>query len=613
MCGLAGFLEFSPSNYSKDDVLESMSQKIEHRGRDGKKKFIGEKFNVIFNRLAIVDLKNGMQPFVSQDENVILVCNGEIYNYKELRERFSADVFKSNTDTEVLLYLYLQEGKKFVDFLDGQFAIAIYDKRTDELILVRDHFGICPLFYAKTANAIVFASEIKALLEYPEVEREVNYRGLDQVFTFPGIVSPVTMFKGISSVSPASIVVFKEGVCECVDYWSLEYPEQDFTYISDLSIVKDMTYDLLQKSVKKRLQSDVDLGVYVSGGLDSSILASLVKKEECDFKLFSIGFDSKNHDESLYQNILAEDLKIPLFSKQITEDLILENLKETIYQCETVLKESYNACSLLLSKLAASHNTRVILAGEGADEFFGGYIGSRFDQMGSKRNFYSQLNEHFEKEIRRTLWQDEECIYEKNYYDHTELREQLYSEKLSGYFHKFSATAFPLFNKVNLQGRHPLHKRAWLDYRLRLSDHLVSDHGDRMGMANTVEVRYPFLDKELVEFSTKISPDILVKNNIEKYVLKSLELVPEKIRQREKYGFHAQGTPQLLQEGCAWVQDYLSYDYIAKRGVFNPDSVDYLKEQYSSPGFKINIPYEDDILMCILTFNLLTEIYDMKC
>jgi asparagine synthase (glutamine-hydrolysing) len=612
MCGFAGFLGSSSGRFDPLSILQSMTKVIGHRGKDGHKEYLSDVYNVIFNRLSIIDVNAQMQPFFSKDEEVVLVCNGEIYNYLDLKKQFPRYDFKTKTDTEVLLPLYLEFGIQFLDYLDGQFAIAMYDRRSEELILVRDHFGVCPLFYTKTKDQIVFGSEVKAILEHPDVDPIINLKGLDQVITFPGVVSPSSMFKGVNSIPPASYAIIKDNKVVLKEYWSLEFPKDPSVYFKIEDEIIDRSKELLETSVLKRMQSDVDIGAYVSGGLDSSIIATLMKNNSKEFKMFSIGFESRDHDESHFQQLLANCLESTLVTKQIREDLLLDNLKKAVYHCEVALKESYNVCSLFLSELAANNNTRVVLAGEGADEFFGGYIGYRFDKLGRGRSFNSSLDESFEKEMRETLWGDDLCIYEKNYYEHSEFRQQLYTEDLSLQFDQFSSTSESLFLKTNLQGIDPLHKRSWLDYKLRLADHLVSDHGDRMGMANTVEVRYPFLDKNLIEFASKIHPDFLLKNNTEKYILKSMNLAPPEITNREKYGFHAQGTPQLLQQKCSWVNDYLSYDYIAMRGVFSPDSIEYLKEQYSTPGFKLNIPHEDDVLMCVLTFNILSELYGMK-
>ena len=618
MCGFAGFLNSSKAiidSSASKEILEKMSKSIYHRGQDEVRSHTSDNFNLIFNRLSIMDLNNGSQPFVDPSGKVVLACNGEIYNHIKLKKMLENEniSYQGHSDTEVLLYLYIKYGKKFVEYLDGQFAIVVFDGRTQKIILIRDHFGVCPLFYTKTNHDdYVFASEIKAILEHPHVVRKVNLRGFDEVLTFPGIVSPTTMFSGIHSVPPASMVIVKNGEIQSKEYWKLAYPISDNLSLQPENEVTENIDELLRKSVRKRLQSDIDLGLYLSGGLDSSILGAYMKEFKPEFKLFGISFKSTSHDESKYQKIMAKNLGQDLHLKNMDQDLVFQNLKKAIYQCETVLKESYNACSLYLSELAYKHNTQVILSGEGADEFFGGYIGYRFDHHGINKSFNSKLEEQYEKEKRFLLWEDEECAYEKKYFSFEDIKRQLYAEEYSNALEVFSASASPLFKNTNLIGRHPLHKRAWLDYRLRLADHLISDHGDRMSMSNTVEVRYPYLDKDLIEYMTSVHPSLLLKNDTEKYLLKKLRKVPEEILKREKFGFHSYGTPELLQSKVEWVSDYLSYDYIKQRRYFNPDSIEYLKEQYSSPGFQLKIPHEDDILMCVLTFNLLLEAFELS-
>jgi len=285
-----------------------------------------------------------------------------------------------------------------------------------------------------------------------------------------------------------------------------------------------------------------------------------------------------------------------------------------IYHSECPVKETYNTCSLALSAAAKANGITVILTGEGADELFAGYVGYRFDQLGNRGRAKSyDLETVLEEEMREKLWGDKDLFYETNHHAHKEIKSALYSEQLNDVFDEFDCLNFPLVNKDRLRGRHFVHQRSYLDFKLRLSDHLISDHGDRMGMANSVEARYPFLDIDLIEFSRHIPPDLKLRGFTEKYVLRKVAegLVPRSILEREKFGFHAPGSPYLLQQGIEWINDLLSYERIKRQGYFNPDVIERLKKQYSRPDFKLSLPFESDLLIVVLTFGIFLDVFNL--
>jgi len=285
-----------------------------------------------------------------------------------------------------------------------------------------------------------------------------------------------------------------------------------------------------------------------------------------------------------------------------------------IYHSECPVKETYNTCSLALSAAAQSNGVRVVLNGEGADEMFAGYEGYRFDQFRIKNGRkLDDLETMLEDEVREKLWGDKDLFYEKDQLAFRETKQALYSAQLNEAFEEFDCLNFPLVNTDRLRGRHFVHQRSYLDFKLRLAAHLIADHGDRMAMANSVEARYPFLDIDLIEFSRHIPPDLKLHGFTEKYVLRKVAegLVPRSVTQRQKFGFHAPGSPYLLQQGVEWINDLLSYERIKRQGYFNPEVVERLKAKYSKPGFKLNLPLEDDFLIVVITFSLFCEIFNM--
>lgn len=618
MCGITGIYDARRTQSLQEPLLMSMANEMVHRGPDALSCFIEDNVGFGFRRLSIVDVLHGHQPFYNADESVVVICNGEIYNHKEFRAELEQKgyQFKTNCDVEVIVHLYTEYGTSFVSRLNGQFAFAILDKRDNSLFVARDHFGIAPLFYTHFDGIFIFGSEIKAIIKHPLVKREVNLEALDQVFTFPGIVSPVTLFKGINSLPPGHAMLIKGEQLDIFEYWDLDYPEIAETEVKPESFYEEKLEELLLKSVKYRLNADVPVGFYLSGGLDSSLIGSLMKSlnPDTDYHSFSVGFPADvDMNERKHQQTMINHLKVPNTEIMFDSSEVEKRLKQAVWSSECALKESYNTCSLALSEAVNNEGIKVILSGEGADEFFGGYIGYRFDKQRVKQDEIKDLEEQFEDEHRNKLWGDPDFFYEKNYYEFSELKSGLYSEKLRERFRDFDAVPHLVLNKDKVKNRHVLHQRSYIDLKLRLSDHLISDHCDRTAYANSVEGRFPFLDIDLVEFVKTIPPDLKLNGLIEKYILKKVaaKYVPESIINRQKFGFIAPGSPSLLNQNIEWINDLLSYDRIKRQGYFDPDVIESLKKRYTSNGFKLNLPYDSDFLIVVITFNIFLELFDM--
>jgi asparagine synthase (glutamine-hydrolysing) len=598
-----------------------MTDAIRHRGPDDFANVFDENIALGFRRLSIIDLEHGQQPFYSEDGSVTLICNGEIYNYKELRHELIAKGyrFKTACDVEVIVHLYVAYGIDFVKRLNGQFAFCLYDKAKNHLYLVRDQFGICPLYYQIADRLLVFGSEIKALLQSRYVKRQVNPTALDQLFSFPGVVSPVTFFKNIHSLKPGHYLVIKGNDLNLVEYWDLDYPleSQKQTERSEEFYV-DKLEELLTKSVKYRLNADVPVGFYLSGGLDSSLVGALMKKlaPDTSFKSFSIGYpraEDSEHDERVFQRLMAN--KLGSIHKEIEFDWmqVAGKLEQAVYYSEGALRESYNTCSLALSEAVRKSEIKVILSGEGSDELLGGYVGYRFDVQRPGFEKKKSLEEMLEAQLREKLWGDPDFFYEINHYEFRNTTRAVYSDRINDNFNDIDCLEKVPVNKAMLAGRHPFHKRSYLDLKLRLSDHLISDHADRVNYANSVEGRYPFLDIDLVEFIRTIPPSVKLKDMTEKYILKQVakKYLPDSINIRQKFSWVAPGSVQLMQNNVEWIQDMLSYDQIKRQGYFNPDTIERIKRIYSSRNFKLNLPYDTDILIIVLTFNIFLKVFEM--
>jgi len=618
MCGITGIFNIAEGPRIEKELIEAMANRLAHRGPDDSGFYSDDGLGFGFRRLSIIDLTSGNQPIYNEDRSVIVVCNGEIFNYKELRHVLESKGhrFYTHCDVEVLVHLYEEYGADFLNKLNGQFAFALYDRKSGILLLARDHVGIAPLFYTVADNIFIFGSEIKAVLKHPLVKREVDLTALDQIFSFPGLVSPRTMFRNINSLKPGHFLLIRDGKIELNAYWDLNYP-----LASEIENEKPESYyiekldELLTRSVQYRLQADVPVGFYLSGGMDSSLTATIIRKLHPDQRhSFSIGFRQADIDERKYQQLMANAVGSVHHDVVFDWHDISNRLKQVIYHAETPLKESYDTCSLTLSELVRKNGIKVVLTGEGSDELFAGYVGYRFDMQrsGFDEDPYS-VEMIMEREIREKLWGDPDFFYERNQYEFRETKQAIYSERVNETFREFDSMEQELLDRSKLAGRHPIHKRSYIDFKLRIADHLLADHGDRVAYANSVEARYPFLDVEFIEFVKTIPPSLMIKGSVEKYILKRLseKYLPEQIINREKFAFVAPGSPYLIRQNIEWINELLSYNTIKKQGYFNPDTVERLKKMYRGDNFNVNQTYENDLLMIVLTFGIFLELFKM--
>jgi asparagine synthase (glutamine-hydrolysing) len=621
MCGIAGYFDLNGSPRQDGDLLGIMSDSLKHRGPDSAGVYEESYVGFGFRRLSLIDLSTGDQPIRNEDGSLVLICNGEIYNYRELRENLisKGHIFRTHSDVEVLLHLYEDFGPEMVRQLNGQFAFAILDRPRRRLMLARDQAGIAPLHYTATGGLLIFASEIKAILKHPAVERTPDLTGLDQIFTFPGILSPNTVFKGISRLQAGHYLLVDSSGIRDQEYWDLDYPlMSDLPEDDDESkYIAPLTEHFLQ-SVRYRLHADVPVGFYLSGGLDSCLTAAFINKVDPEMArhAFSITFEDRRADESRYQRLMAERLNCRLHMARFDWNRTADMMRSMIYHAECPVKETYNTCSLELSRSAREEGIKAILTGEGADELFAGYVGYRFDRARTMRpsNGGTAHSQSVEEHMREMMWGDKDVHYELDYHDHREKRRHLYSKDLRAQFQQFDCSQQTAVRKDRIAGRHPVHQRSYLDFKLRMSDHLLMDHGDSMALANSVEARYPFLDVNLIDYARRIPPGLKLRGYTEKYILKRMgdAVLPEAIVRREKFGWYAPGSPEMLRQGVDWIHDMLSPDRIRRQGYFDPEVIESLKATYSQPNFKLQQPFETDLLMVVATFGLVQDIFSMK-
>lgn len=610
MCGICGIVNTSNNRKIEKQIIQSMLDKIRHRGPDGSDMYIDDVIGFGFNRLSFLDLSGGMQPLTNEDESVIMVCNGEIFNYKELKDELisKGHIFKTKTDVEVIPHMYEEYGLDFPKKLNGQFAIALYDKKMQNVILVRDHVGICPLFYTITDGRVVFASEIKAILEYPGIERRLNLTAVDQLMNYPGVVSPNTFFKNIFSLKPGHISYIKqEENIKDIEYWDIEYSKDEIDLGEEYYI--ENLRELLKKAISRRLIADVPIGFYVSGGLDSSVVACYIGKYMLNsYYSFSAEMGETDIDESRFQELVHECVKSKHYKVKVTENEIWDNIQKVIYHAESAVKESYDTAAFLLSGLVSDSPAKAVLTGQGADEYFYGYVGYLIDTF---RNMQKGRMTKEECELNEKLWGDPYFQYERNHIEIRKTHMKLYSKNVRSEIEDFSAFSDSPIDVKKVEGLSMQKRRSYIDNKLRLSDHLLGEHGDRMFFSHSVEGRHPFLDRELIDFVMSIPDKYKLRGANEKYILKKAGqgIVPDEILKRKKFPFQAPGMSSMIKNGARmdWIDDSL----IRKYGIFDPEYIEQLKKMYIEDDFKLMGAYKIDYLLIAMTVTMLCEQYKL--
>lgn len=610
MCGISGiFYPNSNKDHQPDvELLKKMTQSIYHRGPDDLGLYVSAQACFGFRRLSFLDLNQGNQPIFNEDESIVCVVNGEIFNYRELKKDLiqRGHTFRSEVDCEVIPHLYEEYGIDFLNKLNGQFAIALHDVKAQKLLLARDHVGIAPLYYHYKDKQLLFGSEIKTLLNSPQVNRSIDLISLDQIVTFPGMVSPRTMFNDVRCLPPGHVMTVDCKGIKIDQYWDLEYPEvSSFSQVhSDAYYVEKLDH-LLRQAISTRLHADVPVGFYLSGGLDSSLIATIAHdmNPQHDLNSFAIGFGRTDIDERKYQQLVVNQINSNHREQIFDYEQINKRLTQAVIAAEAPLKESYNTCSLALSQMVHEQGIKAVLTGEGADELFAGYVGYRLDQQSRGQEEEYDLEFMLEQQARKTLWGDPNVFYEKDYHEYQGIKASLYSNATNAALVREHCTSQAVINPARIANRHSIHQRSYIDFKLRIADHLLADHGDRVVFANSVEARYPFLDIDLINFVRTIPPHLMIKNGTEKYLLKELaaKTVPQEIINRKKFSFVAPGSPFLLKNKPEWIMDMLSRDTVTRQGVFNPDTIERLVNSAINNDTDVNQTFETDFLMIAIT------------
>jgi asparagine synthase (glutamine-hydrolysing) len=571
-----------------------MAASLYHRGPDGHGLFTGQRVGFAHTRLSIIDLAGGAQPLTNEDGSVIIVYNGEVYNYIELQAELESlgHHFHTRCDTEVLVHGWEQWGEEMLHRLNGQFAFAIYDRRTGVLFLARDRFGIQPLFFAVRDGDLIFGSEAKAIFASGEVPAEPDPRGLDEVFTFWGAYAPRTPFRGVHQLAPGCCATWQDGDLRVRQYYDLDYQAARHEPADALTQLDE----LMRTAVGLRMRADVPVGGYLSGGLDSSITCSLAAAcTPHDLRTFSVTFQDPALDESEFQMELARDLGSVHAVTHIDGAAIAQVFPDVVWHAETPLVRTAPAPLFLLSRLTRDSGIRVVLTGEGADELFLGY-------------------DLFKETVVRRF-----CLRQPESARRPMLFDRLYPY-LSGtggefwrrFFLDAGSPADPLFSHMprflltsrirdfysgdmraetsgsdamqDLRDRLPAAFDSWtspgraayLELKTLLASYLISSQGERMAMANSVEGRFPFLDHRLFEFTAALPDRSKLRGLREKDILRrwAADVVPARLANRPKQPYRAPDVPAFFGHAePAYVTELLSAEAIRVAGIFDPDLV----------------------------------------
>jgi asparagine synthase (glutamine-hydrolysing) len=624
MCGIAGYFQINGAVKPDDELLRRMVGIIRHRGPDEFGVYLDDKCALGHARLSIIDLSTGQQPLSNEDNTIWIIFNGEIYNYVELRpalEKFGHR-FRTNSDTEVIVHAFEQWGKDCLKQFNGQFAFAIYDRKRKSLFIARDRLGVRPLFYTIHHGRLYFASEIKSIFCNLEIPRKIDYRGLDEIFTWWTTCPPRTAFEGISELEAGTYVEIVDGKFTQGRYWGIEFPEV-FDNNRPLDSWAEELHSLLVDSVRLRLRADVPVGAYLSGGLDSSATTALIKHFTTNIlETFSIAFRDKAYDESAYQNEMARYLGTNHHQIQCSYHDIAEAFPAVIWHTERPILRTAPTPLYLLSRLVRQTNFKVVLTGEGSDEVLGGYDifketlirrfwaknpESAWRPMLLQRLYptlpLSQAKARFYLE---TFYKAGLSETDKYYFSHiprinttTKIKE-FYSDDVKSRIGNYDSLA--AFGKDLPEGFlrwHHLARAQFLESRSLLSGYLLSSQGDRVTAANAVEGRFPFLDHRVIEFAASVPPKYKLLGLKEKFVLKKAmrNELPSEILNRVKQPYMAPDSNSFFQaDSPAYIGNILSNEAIARTGIFKPEFVAKLMEKcaklsHAHLSFKDNMSF----------------------
>lgn len=624
MCGICGILNFGMNESVNKETLKRMCTVMSHRGPDDEGFFVEENVGLGMRRLSIIDLSTGHQPISNEDGTVWIVFNGEIYNHLALREELlsKGHKFSTSTDTEAIVHAYEEYGEDCVSKLRGMFAFAIWDKGKKKLFIGRDRLGIKPLYYYFDDKRFIFGSELKVILQYPGIPKDLDLEALDNFLTFEYIPAPLTIFKSVKKLPQAHTLSIEKGRISINEYWELYFKETKRTEEE----VCDELYNILKEAVKMRLMSDVPLGAFLSGGIDSSTVVGLMSEVmDRPVKTFSIGFDDPSYNELHYARTVAKH-----FGTDHTELVIKPDIADWVDRLIKYLDEPFGDFSIfptfLVSELARRHVT-VTLSGDGGDELFAGYEYYIADKM---ENYYRKLPAIFRERLipsivasippssqKKGLVNKTKRFVEGTLHPRRlrhfrwakffgeEEKSLLYSEEVKRELEGVDTYLPFTMYFTGSNGADYLGQELYADIKTYLCDDILVKV-DRMSMANSLEARVPFLDHKFVEFVATVPSSMKLNGFKSKYILKKamVRLLPRDILYRDKQGFSIPIKNWLMNELRPLMENALSSERIKREGLFNPPYIDRLKTEHLN-----GVENHSHRLWALMVFEIWRDLY----
>lgn len=585
-------------------ALLRMAALLEHRGPDDHGMLRGDGFGLVHTRLSIIDLAGGHQPIHNEDRTIWVVFNGEIFNYIELRKLLESKGhrFYTHTDTEVIVHLYEEYGDDFVQHLNGQFAVALQDIANKRLVLVRDRPGILPLFYTERDGRLYFASEMKSIFAGMGCVPAIDRVALDQIMTFWSVIPPRTAFEGIKTLAPGEMMVVEKGRCRKHRYWDWTFCQPSEYHSASETELAGQLHELLLDATLIRLRSDVPVGAYLSGGLDSSVLVSLIAgMTDIQLRTFSITFPGSDLDERLYQDEMSNRLTAEHSRITCTPDDVAAGFLNAIWHIESPILRTAPVPMGILSGLVHSQGYKVVLTGEGADEVLGGYDifketkirrfwsanpGSRLRPLLLKR-LYPYLD--FSKVQGQAYLQSFFGVGldspDLAYFSHlprwvtTAKCKTFYSSDMNDSLQEDPYAAVAGILPAGIGSWDYFNRAQYVESKTLMSGYLLSSQGDRMLMQNSIEGRFPYLDHRVIEFANRLDPRLKMKVLNEKYLLKRAmaDCIPRSILRRHKQPYRAPDAESFRDvRKAGYVEHLLDPDYVGRVGCFDAQKVSLL-------------------------------------
>ena len=545
MCGFAGYIN-NYATFDKMEVIKAMADRIVHRGPDDAHYYVDDGISLGFRRLSIIDLEGGRQPILNEDGSLVLLFNGEIYNYQSIREELlkAGHVFTTKTDSEVILHGYEEYGKKILDRLRGMFAFIIWNKETKELFGARDIFGIKPFYYYRKDGEFLFGSEIKSFLSHPKFEKELDEDMIPLYLSYEYIPDERTIFKNVYKLPGAHCFTYKDGKLEVERYYHIRYNiEED----KSLEYWEDAITKEFSESIAMHQISDVEVGCFLSSGVDSSYVVKEVSKGTEKIKTFSVGYEEEKYSELPYAQDFSSVVGVPNIANKVSADEFFDAVPEIQYFMDEPLPNPSEIPLYFLAKNARRY-VKVVLSGEGADELFGGYpmylAGGHFDRYTHKvprpirkalgtvaRHAPSFKGKNF---IVRGAMESYQRFMRANYVFQSAERQKYLKRpiatKLPEEYSKRYFDEVPNLDEPTQLQYADMH--TWMIYDILLK-------ADRMSMANSLELRVPFLDRKMLELSTRIPTRFRAANETTKIALRgaAIKQLPERTANKKKLGF----------------------------------------------------------------------------